>query len=56
MTGTCLNCKWLKLIKLANKENWYGQCICPHNKIRIRLRTVSHQQCRFKELVKKEKA
>jgi hypothetical protein len=39
----CNGCKWLKL-----KDDWYGKCECPHNKVKERNRHVTDHKCSWK--------
>jgi hypothetical protein len=40
----CYKCKWLNL----DKDEWMGNCICPHNKVKERRRSITDKKCTWK--------
>lgn len=40
----CYGCAWLEL-----EAEWYGNCVCPNNKIKNRQRGITDRACSFKK-------
>lgn len=43
----CFGCTWLKL---NDKDDWYGRCECPDNKVKVRERSITNKKCVMKKI------